>query len=58
MEGQERNIVQLERIEAVIEWRWGWKGENRKEKSGDEKEGSKNSSGKSREERTSSFVSC
>jgi len=42
----------------VIEWRWGWKGENRKEKSGDEKEGSKNSSGKSREERTSSFVSC
>ena len=25
VEGQERNIAQLERIEATVEWRWGSK---------------------------------
>jgi len=42
----------LKRIGAIIEWRWDWKGENRKEKSRDEEERFYNSSGKSREERT------
>jgi len=31
VEGQKRNIVQLERIGAVIEQRWGFEGENKKE---------------------------
>ena len=30
VEGQKRNIIQLERIEAVVEWRWSLEGENEK----------------------------
>jgi len=40
VEGQERNTAQLERIGAVLEWKWGSEKEN-------EKEGSEDSSGKS-----------
>ena len=36
VEGQERNTVQLERIKAVMEWRWGEKEESKKEKDRDE----------------------
>ena len=31
VEGQERNTAQLERIGAVMEWRWGLEGESGKE---------------------------
>ena len=47
MKDQERNMVQLERIGAIIEWRWGKKEKSEKEKNGDEEEGSKNSLGES-----------
>ena len=40
VEGQERNTVQLERIGAMIEWRWSLEEENGKEESRDEEEGS------------------
>jgi len=43
VESQEQNTAQLERIGATMEWRWGFEGENKKEKSGDREEGSKNS---------------
>ena len=36
VEGQERNMAQLERIGAIIEWRWGSEGESGKEENGDE----------------------
>ena len=58
MEGQKRNIVQLERVGATVEWRWGLKGENEKEESRDNEEGSKDSLRKSQEERTPSSASC
>jgi len=48
----------LERIGAVIEWRWGLGGENRKEESRDDKEGSKNSLGESQEKETLSSAFC
>ena len=38
MEGQKRNIVQLERVGATVEWRWGLKGENEKEEKRGERE--------------------
>jgi len=41
VEGQERNMAQLERIGATMEWRWGSEGESRKEENGDDVEGSK-----------------
>jgi len=40
VEGQERNTAQLERIGAVMEWRWGLEGESGKEENGDDAEGS------------------
>ena len=43
VEGQKRNMVQLERIRAVIEQRWGLEEENEKEESKDEEKGSKDS---------------
>jgi len=39
VEGQKRNTAQLERIEAVIEWRWSLKEENEKKESRDEEGG-------------------
>jgi len=47
VEGQERNTAQLERIGAVIEWRWGSEEVVRKEESGDEEKGSEDGSGES-----------
>jgi len=40
VEGQERNTAQLERIGAVMEWRWGLEGESGKEENGGDAEGS------------------
>ena len=58
MESQERNMAQLERIEATMEWRWGSEGENGKEESRDEEGGSENGPGESQEEKTLSFAFC
>ena len=41
VEGQERNMAQLERIGAAMERRWGLEGESRKEENRDDVEGSK-----------------
>jgi len=58
VEGQKRNMAQLERIGAAIEQRWGSERENGKEESRDEEERSKDSSGESQEEGTPSSASC
>ena len=58
VEGQERNMAQLERIGAIIEQRWSLKGVVGKEKSGNDVVGSKNGSGESQEKRTLSSTSC
>ena len=57
VEGQERNMAQLERIGAVMERRWGTEEESRKE-NGDEEERSKDSPRESQEGGTSSSISC
>ena len=57
VEGQERNTAQLERIGAVMEWRWGSEEESGKE-SRDEEEGSEDSSGESQKGGTPSSASC
>ena len=57
MEGQKRNMAQLERIGAVMEQRWGSEEESRKENR-DEEEGSKDGPGESQEGRTPLFTSC
>jgi len=57
VEGQERNMAQLERIGAVMEQRWGLEEESRKE-NGDEEEGSKDGPGESQEGETLSSVFC
>ena len=49
VEGQERNMAQLERIGAAMEQRWSPEGENRKEDSRDEEEGSEDGPGESQE---------
>ena len=58
VEGQERNIAQLERIGAAMEQRWGSEGVVEKEESRDDTEGSKDGPGESQEEGTLSFTSC
>jgi len=58
VEGQKRNTVQLERIGAAMEQRWGLEGENEKEENRDEEEGSKDGLGESQEEGTPSSASC
>jgi len=58
VEGQERNIAQLERIGAVMEQRWSLEGEVGKEKSRDNMEGSEDGPRESQEERTPSSTSC
>ena len=55
VEGQERNTAQLERIGAVMEWKWGSEGESGKEENGDDAEGSKDGPGK---RGTPSSASC
>ena len=47
VEGQERNMAQLERIGATMEQRWGSEGESRKEENGDDMERSKDGPGES-----------
>ena len=58
VESQERNMVQLKRIGAAMEWRWSLEGEVRKEKSGDDAEGSEDGPRESQKEGTPSFTSC
>ena len=52
VEGQKRNMAQLERIGAVMERRWSLEEEVRKEESGDDAEGFEDGSGESQEEGT------
>ena len=51
-------MAQLEKIGAAMEQRWGFEGENEKEKSRDEKKRSKDATGKSQEEETLSSAFC
>ena len=57
VEGQERNMAQLERIGAVLEQRWGSEEESKKENR-DEEEGSKDGPRESQERGTPSSISC
>jgi len=57
VEGQERNMAQLERIGAVMEQRWDSEEESGKE-NGDEEEGSEDGPRESQEGGTPSSVSC
>ena len=52
MEGQERNMAQLERIGTTMEWRWSLEGENKKEESRDDEKRSEDGPGESQEEGT------
>jgi len=45
VEGQERNMAQLERIGAAMEQRWGSEEESGKEENGDDMEGSEDGPG-------------
>jgi len=58
VEGQERNMAQLERIGAMMEQRWGSEGESRKEENGDDAEESEDGPRESQEEGTPSSTSC
>jgi len=58
VEGQERNTAQLERIEAAMEWRWCLEGEDGKEESRDDAEGSEDGPRESQKEKTPSSTSC
>jgi len=58
MEGQERNMAQLERIGATMEQRWGSEGESGKEENRDDAEGSEDGPGESQEEGTPLSASC
>jgi len=58
VEGQERNMAQLERIGATIEQRWGSEGESGKEENRDDAEGSEDGPRESQEEGTPSSASC
>ena len=57
VEGQERNMAQLERIRAAMERRWGSE-ESSKEENGDEEEESEDGPGESQEGGTLSSASC
>ena len=50
--------MQLERIGAMIEWRWSLEGENGKEESRDEEEGSEDGPRESQEKETLLSASC
>jgi len=58
VEGQERNMAQLERIGAAMERRWGSEGESGKEESEDDAEGSEDGPGESQEGGTLLSASC
>ena len=55
VEGQERNMAQLERIGAAMEWRWGLEEESGNR---DEEEGSEDGPGESQEGGTLLSASC
>ena len=58
VEGQEKNMAQLERIGAMMEQRWGSEEESRKEENRDEEEGSKDGPGESQEKGTPLSAFC
>ena len=58
IEGQERNIAQLERIGAAMEWKWGSEGVVRKKESGDDVEGSEDGLRESQKEKTPLSTPC
>ena len=58
MKDQKRNMAQLERIGAAMEWRWGLEEKSGKEENGDDAEGSEDGPGESQEEGTPSSTSC
>ena len=58
VEGQERNMAQLERIGAMMEWRWSSERESGKEENRDEEEGSEDGPRESQEGGTLSSTSC
>ena len=58
VEGQERNMAQLERIGAAMERRWGSEEESGKEENRDEEKGSEDGPGESQEGGTPSSASC
>jgi len=58
VEGQERNMAQLERIGAAMEQRWDSEEESRKKESGNNMKGSKDGPGESQKGGTLSSASC
>jgi len=58
VEGQERNMAQLERIGAAMEQRWSLEGESGKEENGDNVEGSEDGPRESQKEGTPLSASC
>jgi len=66
VKGQERNIAQLARIRAAVEWRWSskedlWssnKEDEEEEEEGNNEKGSEERPGENQEEETLSFTSC
>ena len=58
VEGQERNMAQLEMIGATMERKWGSEEESGKEEDGDEEAGSEDGPGESQEGGTPSSASC
>jgi len=58
VEGQKRNMAQLERIGAAMEWRWSLEEEVGKEESGDDAEGSEDGPRESQEEGTLLSAFC
>jgi len=58
VEGQKRNMAQLERIGAAMEQRWGSKGVVRKEESRGNKKGSEDGPRESQEEGTLLSAFC
>jgi len=57
VEGQEKNMAQLERIGAVMEQRWNFEGENKKEENRDNKGRSEDGPRESKEKETLSSIS-
>ena len=58
VEDQERNVAQLKRIRATMEWRWSLEEESGKEKNRDKEERSEDGPRESQEKGTLSFTSC
>jgi len=58
VEGQERNIAQLERIGAMMEQRWGSEEESRQEENRGDEKGSEDGPRENQKEKTLSSTSC